>query len=41
MFRKFLKVAVLPALLGFFACSDDKTGGVTIDDNAVMAEGSS
>lgn len=35
MFRKLLKVAVLPALLGVWACSNDKTSGVSVEDNAI------
>ena len=35
MFRKFLKIAVLPALLGVWACSGDKTSGVSVEDNAI------
>lgn len=35
MFRKLMQIAVLPALVGIFACSDDKTSGVSVEDNAI------
>ena len=41
MFRKLLKIAFLPAVLGVFACSDDNTSGVSVEDNAVTAGGKS
>lgn len=40
MIRKLLKNVVLPALLGVCACSDDNTSGVSVEDNAVTANGS-
>ena len=37
MFRRLLKIAVLPAVLGICACSDDKTSGVFVEDNVITA----